>query len=284
MLGVPAFFAGGELVIGFDPGGGTREHLLQLLGLAAPNTPAGAYRLGDWILRPEALGLPLFSAVLGLVDGFNPCSMWVLVFMLAMLAPLRDRRRMLLVAGTFVAVEGLAYLAFMAAWLNVFVVLGASQASQAVVGLAGCAVGAIHVKDFLAFGRGLTLSIPAAAKPGIYAGVRRIVSADSALAAVLASMLLAGLVQIVEFMCTAGIPALFTRILTLAALEPWQYYGCLLIYIACYMLDDAVVLAIGVVTLSQRRLQRAEGRWLKLVSGTVLLVLGIGLIANAVLA
>lgn len=62
-------------------------------------------------------------------------------------------------------------------------------------------------------------------------------------------------------------------------LEGWAYYGYLLIYNVAYMLDDVIVLAIGVITLSQRRLQEKEGRWLKLVSGVVMLGLGVYLIA-----
>ncbi len=278
--GVPAFHAGNTLLVGYDPAGGTRTRVLAALGLAR-DADAGGYRLGRWLLHPDRIGLPLFSAALGLVDGFNPCSMWVLVFMLALLAPLGDRRRMLLVAGTFVVVQGIAYLAFMAAWLNLFVIVGASRTSQVLVGAAGCAIGAIHARDFFSGGNGATLAIPDSAKPGIYARMRRIVSAESALAAVIATVLLALLVQVVEFMCTAGIPALYTRILSLAGLAPWQHYAYLLIYVGCYMLDDAVVLAIGVVTLSRRRLQQRQGRWLKLLSGVVLLLLGGGLIAGA---
>ncbi|MDE2117324.1 MAG: NrdH-redoxin, partial [Betaproteobacteria bacterium] len=85
-------------------------------------------------------------------------------------------------------------------------------------------------------------------------------------------------VQIIEFMCTSGFPALFTRILTLKQLDRLSYYGYLLLYDLAYMLDDVIVLAIGVITLSQRRLQEKEGRWLKLVSGLVMVGLGVYLL------
>jgi threonine/homoserine/homoserine lactone efflux protein len=79
-------------------------------------------------------------------------------------------------------------------------------------------------------------------------------------------------------MCTSGFPALFTRILTLRQLDTASYYGYLLLYNLAYMLDDVVVLAIGVTTLSHRRLQDKEGRWLKLLSGLVMVALGLYLI------
>lgn len=92
------------------------------------------------------------------------------------------------------------------------------------------------------------------------------------------AVVLAVLVQIVEFLCTSGFPALYTRILTLEKLDTLSYYGYLLLYNLAYMFDDLIVLGIGVVTLSQRRLQENEGRWLKLVSGLVMLGLGIYLL------
>ncbi len=89
-------------------------------------------------------------------------------------------------------------------------------------------------------------------------------------AAIVGAAVLAVLVQIVEFMCTSGFPALFTRILTLRELPPASYYGYMLLYNAAYMLDDIVVLSIGVVMLSRHRLQEKEGRVLKLISGVVM--------------
>jgi len=88
------------------------------------------------------------------------------------------------------------------------------------------------------------------------------------------------MVQLVELLCTSGFPALYTRILTLRQLNGWAYYGYLLLYNAAYLLDDVIVLAIGVITLSQRRLQEKEGRLLKLLSGFVMLGLGIYLIVG----
>ncbi|TCO80929.1 hypothetical protein EV699_111130 [Plasticicumulans lactativorans] len=218
--------------------------------------------------------------MIGLLDGFNPCSMWVLVMMLALLAATRDRKRMLAIAGTFVVIQGIAYFAFMAAWLNVFVLVGVSRPSELILGTIAIIAGLVNVKDFWTWGRGPSLSIPAAAKPGLYARLRRILHEKRMLAAIAGAVVLAILVQFVELLCTAGFPALYTSILTLRELDQWSYYGYLLLYIFLYMLDDIVILAIGVITLSQRRLQEKEGRWLKALAGIVMLLLGLYLIAK----
>ncbi|MDH4114921.1 MAG: hypothetical protein OEU89_05570, partial [Burkholderiaceae bacterium] len=138
--------------------------------------------------------------------------------------------------------------------------------------------GLINLKDVVAFGRGISLSIPQSAKPGIYNRMRALLHAPSMTAAIVGSAVLAVLVQVVEFMCTSGFPALFTRILTLRELPTASYYGYMLLYNAAYMIDDIVVLSIGVVLLSRHRLQEREGRALKLISGLVMVGLGIYLI------
>ncbi len=181
---------------------------------------------------------------------------------------------MFLIGGTFVAIEGLAYFAFMAAWLNTFLLIGLSRLTEVILGGVGVLAGAVNIKDFWASKRGMSLGIPSAAKPGLYAGIRRILQADNMAAAIVATILFAVLVQAVELLCTAGLPALYTRILTMQSLDSWSYYGYLVLYNAAYMLDDVVVLAIGVVTISHYKLQEREGRWLKLLSGVVMAGLG----------
>lgn len=297
--GVPTIRIGAELIVGFDTATTTGTRIRSVLDHERlPAVAGGASVCGvaeetackaprqDMVEIPfigrqvsvDDVGLPLFTIVIGLLDGFNPCSMWVLILMISMLATLGDRRRMLAIAGTFVAIQGIAYFAFMAAWLNLFLLIGLSRISEIAIALLAIVAGAINLKDFVAFGRGVTLSIPAAAKPGIYARLRGILSAEHLVPALVGTAVLAVLVQIVELLCTSGFPALYTRILTLQRLDSASYYGYLLLYNLMYMLDDMVILGIGVATLSQRRLREKEGRFLKLAAGLVMLCLGIYLL------
>lgn len=286
---VPAFYLDGRLLIGYSGPETTGATLREMVDQAAAKrstqagTPQaqGGYVDLPWIgkrIDIDQVGLPLFTVAIGLLDGFNPCSMWVLVLMVSMLAAVGDRRRMIAIAGTFVLIQGIAYFAFMAAWLNLFLVIGISRTSEIVLGVIALVAGLIHVKDYFAFGRGITLSIPAAAKPGIYQRMRVLMHEQSLLLAIAGTVVLGILVQIVELLCTSGLPALYTRILTLRSLDPLHYYGYIGLYIAMYMIDDVALLAIGVVTLSQKRLQEKEGRLLKLVSGAIMVLLGIYLI------
>lgn len=300
---VPSFLVRGHWLVGYSGEAGDGQRIIALLAgeeSAGPSAVRSCQAETDLSCSPEIAtgtspeafavelfgrrvtleqtGLPAFTLVLGLLDGFNPCSLWVLVLMLSLLAPMRNRPRMLAVAGTFVAVEGVAYFAFMAAWLHLFIWVGASRVSELAVAAIALLAGSIHLKDFWAYGRGVSLSIPAAAKPGIYARIRRILQAESLRGALIGAVVLAILVQLVELFCTSGFPALYTRILTLRPLSGTEYYAYLLLYNLAYMLDDIIVLGIGIATLSQHRLQQDEGRWLKLVSGGVMVGLGLYLI------
>ncbi|MBU0689743.1 MAG: NrdH-redoxin [Gammaproteobacteria bacterium] len=302
---VPTFLVRGQLVVGYSTEAATDRLILDLLAAGDPAAEAMdslscdsdepdtcgdevreaprdyTLQLFGHTLALQQVGLPLFTLTLGLLDGFNPCSMWVLLLMLSLLAPLNDRKRMFAVAGTFVAVQGIAYFLFLAAWLNLFLLVGLSRISEIVIASLALFAGALNLKDFFAFGRGLSLSIPQSAKPGIYQRIRGILQAKDLAAAILATIVLGVLVQIVELMCTSGFPALFTRILTLQELDGASYYGYLLLYDVAYMLDDLFILAVGVYTLSQRRLQEKEGRLLKLMSGLVMVGLGVYLLLPA---
>jgi glutaredoxin len=302
---VPAVYVGGQLIVGYSDEASTDKLIRSALrggaagqsaapastceaeeSLACPKGPVTTTAapesfeitfLGRTVTLDD-VGMPAFTLAMGLLDGFNPCSMWVLLLMISLLAPLNDRRRMIAIAGTFVLIQGIAYFLFMAAWLNFFLIIGLSRASQWAIAAIAIIAGLINVKDFLALKVGVSLSIPERAKPGIYSRMRGILHAESLGAAIIGAIILAILVQFVEFLCTSGFPALFTRILTLRELDAGAYYGYLLLYIAAYMVDDIVILTIGVVMLSRHRLQEKEGRVLKLVSGVVMIGLGIYLI------
>lgn len=277
-VGVPAFYVRGELLIGFSGPTTTGQRLIELLSRPPPEgfTPPSATVNTRWFgeLSLHELGLPAFTFALGLIDGCNPCAMWVLLFLLSLLVNLRDRTKMALIAGTFVGVSGLVYFLFMAAWLNLFLFIGFSRAIQVGLGVLACGIGGFNVKDFVALRKGVSPGIPGSVKPRIYAGIRRILQAESLAGALVGVAALAFLVNLVELLCTAGIPALYTQILSLQELPRLTYYGFLGLYNLAYILDDTVMVMIAVLTLGSYKLQEKGGQWLKLMSGMVMLGLG----------
>lgn len=272
--GVPTFVFGDTMLIGFDDEG-VRERELRALIDGAVGAQATTTVDTPWgTLSASRLGLPLFSLALGLLDGFNPCATWMLLFLLSLLVHLHDRRRMLLVAGTFVVVSGAVYYAFLAAWLNVFLAVGMSETVRLVLAVAALAIGLMNAKDFVAWGRGPSLGIAQAAKPGLYARMRGVVQARALPASLAGVALLAVVVNLVELLCTAGLPALFTAVLAQHDLSRLAHHGHLALYIAGYLTDDTLMVGTAVLALGRGRLSERGGRLLKGLSGLVMLTLG----------
>ncbi|MBP9087282.1 MAG: NrdH-redoxin [Kofleriaceae bacterium] len=277
VMAVPAFVIGDQLLVGFDAATTTGRTIERWLDAQGQTLDAVDLPLFGKV-RVRELGLPVFSVILGIIDGFNPCAMWVLLFLLSLLVNLNSRRRMAAIGATFVVVSGVAYYAFMTAWLGMFLAFGVSRWLEATLGLVAILVGAIHVKDFLAPNHGPSLSIPERAKPKIFAQVRRIVYAENLAGAIGMTVALAAMVNLVELLCTAGLPALFTQILAAHNLSWWEHHAYMTLYILAYMFDDTVMLTIAIVTLTRRKVQERAGRVLKLISGSVMIALGVLLI------
>ncbi len=275
--GVPTFVYRGLLYSGFDTPASSGPEIEAMLDGAAAAPQAGNGIDAGWLgrLSVTELGLPAFTLAVGLLDGFNPCAMWVLLFLLSMLVHLKDRRRMALIAGTFVLVSGAVYFLFMAAWLNLFLAVGLSTALRIALASLALAIAAINIKDFFRPGAGVSLSIPDAAKPGLYARMRRILAARTLGLSLFGVAALAVLVNLVELLCTAGLPAMYTAILAQQSLSPAAHYGYLALYIVGYIMDDALMVGTAVWALSSSKLSVGAGQWLKLVSGLVMALLGV---------
>ena len=279
---VPTLIYCGRMEVGWDDAATSGAQLLRGLdacrgGSATAALSAGASLhlplLGD--VDPAALSLPLFTVVIAALDAFNPCAFFVLLFLLSLLAHERDRRRMLTVGTIFVLASGLMYFAFMAAWLNVFVLLGALEAVTLGAGLVAILVGLLNLKDFFAFKRGPSLSIPESAKPGIYRRARAVMQSANPAAMLAATVFLAVTANFYELLCTAGFPMAYTRILTLHETAPAARYAYLALYNLVYVVPLALIVLAFVGTLSAHKLSEREGRLLKLMSGTMMFELGL---------
>ncbi len=242
---------------------------------AAAALPAPAFQVpffGEVGL--DTYSLPLLTVLIAGLDAFNPCAFFVLLFLLSMLVHQKRRTRMLAIGGVFVLVSGLMYFAFMAAWLNLFQVLGHLAWVTLAAGALALIVGLVNVKDFFWFGRGVSLSIPEQRKPVIYQRARAILAAGSLPAMLAATVLLAVAVNFYELLCTAGFPMVYTRLLTLRDVGAAQHYLYLALYNLVYVIPLALIVTAFAFTLGARKLAEREGRLLKLLSGLMMLQLG----------
>jgi hypothetical protein len=231
-------------------------------------------------LDPPGYSLPVMAVVLGSLDAFNPCAFFVLLFLLSLLVNSRSRKRMLLIGGLFVTVSGLVYFAFMAAWLNLFQLLGGVQAITLAAGLIAVAIGLINIKDYFRMRQGLSLSLTEDHKSRLFNRMRRLLGTDHTPTLLLGTLALAVAANSYELLCTMGLPMVFTRILTLEQLPALQYYAYLALYNLVYVMPLVIIVGLFVVTMGRRKLSEAEGRFLKLLSGVMMGGLGLVLVIS----
>lgn len=220
----------------------------------------------------KALSLPVLTVVLAGMDAFNPCAFFVLLFLLSLLVHAKSRTRMAIVGGTFVLISGLVYFVFMAAWLNVFLIAGELRVITFIAGLVALLVAILNIKDYFWFKAGPSLSIPDAAKPGLFKRMREVVTSGNMGPMLLGTVLLAIVANSYELLCTAGFPMVYTLTLTRAhELETWQYYAWLGVYNVIYVIPLLIIVTVFTKTMGARKLSEAEGRLLKLISGFMML-------------
>lgn len=229
--------------------------------------------IGD--VYPSEINLPLLTIMVGGLDGINPCAIWVLCFLMSFLIYMRDKKRMLIVGVTFVITSGIVYFMFMAAWLNFFLLVGYVDVMRIAIAILAITVGIINVKDFFFFKRGVSLTIPDSKKPSLMKRMRGLLKKESTFALILGTMALAFFANLIELLCTAGFPAIYTRILTLNALSALKYYLYLVLYNAVYVVPLMIIVVSFVVTMGRRKFTERQGRILKLVSGAIMLLLGL---------
>jgi len=190
---------------------------------------------------------------------------------------------MLIIGCTFIFFSGLIYFLFMAAWLNLFLLAGNLKAITVTAGVVALAVSLINIKDFFLFNRGISLSIPDSAKPKLYQRMRGLLASTSLISMLAGTVVLAVAANTYELLCTAGFPMVFTRILTLHSLPSLTYYLYLVLYNVIYIIPLASIVIMFTVTLGARKLTEWEGRKLKLVSGLMMLFLGMVLLMRPAL-
>lgn len=276
--GVPTFVLDGKVIVGFLKGQTELELEGEFKRLAGEdcscrrNNEINIPFLGP--VDPASVSLLQFSAVLGLLDGLNPCAMWVLIFLMGLLVHTRSVKKMVMIGGIFVAVSGLVYFAFMAAWFNIFLVIGYARWITVGLGLAAVIMGLINLKELFFFKAGISLMIPDSAKLKIAERIRGVMSAEKPLAMAAGTALLAVFVNLIELACTIGLPAIFTRVVSLKQVSAWEKYYYLAVYNLAYVVPLAVIVTLFVLTMGRYKMTEAHGKILKAISGLLMLLLG----------
>ena len=279
--GVPTFFLGDDTIVGFykDQTCAALVEKLHMLSGFTRNPECESSQeikvplLGT--LKPNQISMLNFTVILGLLDSFNPCAIWVLTFLLSILVRSRQRGRIAMIGGTFVLASGLVYFAFMAAWLNLFVVIGMQRTLTLALGAIAICMGAINIKELFWFKKGVSLTISDSAKSKIAVRVRGILHEQNTALAFGGTAVLAILANFVELGCTVGFPAIYTKVLASREPSALLRYAYMALYNVVYIVPLAMIVALFTATLGHYRLTETQGKLLKLVSGVVMFALGL---------
>jgi hypothetical protein len=226
-------------------------------------------------IDPSAYSLPTLAIILGLVDGFNPCAMWVLVYLISVVATLRDRKRIWLIVGSFVLASGILYFLFMTAWLNAFLAIGYVKPVTVVIGLVALGGGILQVREVVKTKGAVVCEVTGEeSRKKTMTKIQNIVSSPLSWGILAGIMALAFTVNAVEFVCSAAIPAVFTQVLSLASLTTLQHYSYILLYVFFFMLDDLVIFGTAAFALTSRLGER-YAKYSRPVGATILIILGL---------
>ncbi len=226
-------------------------------------------------VHTRTVSLPLFTLMMGAVDGFNPCAMWVLVFLIGLLLGLKDRWRMWILGAVFILVSAAVYFLFMTAWLNLLMFLGLVFWVRLGVGLIALVAGVYNLKEFFWGEAGVCKVTHAERRQRVFQRLKEITSQEKFWLALGGIILLAFAVNLVELVCSASLPVVFLQVLTLNNLTVWQYYLYILLYILIFMLDDLIVFITAMATLQITGLTGTYSRFSSLVGGLAMLAIGV---------
>ncbi len=222
----------------------------------------------------QAVSLPLLALVMGVLDGFNPCALWTLLFLLSLLLGMTSRVRMWILGSTFIIASSLVYFLFMTAWLHLVLFLGfiiwvrlAIAAIALVGGSYSFYKGWKQESGCIVEGDQRRLCF--------FDHLKAAVQQRSFVLALFGIMALAFAVNLVELICSAGLPAVFTQVLALNDLLPWQSYALIALYIFFFMIDDLFVFFVTMMTLEMTGITTKYTRVSHLVGGALMVVISI---------
>jgi hypothetical protein len=217
---------------------------------------------------------------MGLSDGFNPCAMWVLVYLISLIAGIQDQRKIWSLVGTFVLASGILYFLFMTAWLNMFLILGYVRPLTQFIALFAIGFGANHLYEF-AVTRGVIVCEVGSIeqRQRTMKWIRDIVAAPIGIGSLILVVGLAFTVNAIEFVCSAALPAIYTHVLALTDLSTSAHYGYIALYVAFFMLDDLVIFGLAAYAV-QRVIDTRYAAFSRAAGGVILIGLGLWMLAG----
>lgn len=304
--GVPVTFIGDQYWIGFSETTkgeiqtaiehGLRDGVLRtediVSGVISPEKPAVDSGKTGTTIRLPLIGeidlsnrsLIISTILIGLVDGVNPCSLWVLTMLLAMILHTHSRQKTLIIGLVFLTVSALIYALFISGVFTLLSYVSYFKWIQIAVAILTLILGMINLKDYFFYKKGVSLTISDEKKPGLYQKMRDVMNkSDNLWAMAGATILLSAGVSLVEFSCTAAFPVIWSNLLVLHNTSGAMFIALLILYMLLYQLDELIIFGVVVTKMKSSRMEEKHGQTLKLFSGCLMVVLSLVMIINPAL-
>jgi len=222
------------------------------------------------------LSLPIIAILIGFTDGFNPCAMWVLIFLITLLLNIKDRKKMWILGLTFILTSGFIYFLFMMAWLRVTDYINKITLLRNLVSIFAIAFGGYNIYNYFKNLKndGCTI-IKKEKRRFVMSNIKKVLETKSFILAIIGIIIIACLVNLIELLCSMGLPIMFTEILSLNNLSYNKYIFYIGLYILFFMLDDIIIFVISMSTLKQTAISTKYNKYSHLIGGIIMILIGI---------
>ena len=229
--------------------------------------------LGTKEAKDVSIGL---SAILiGAVDGFNPCAMWILLFLISMLLGMKNKKRMWILGITFLASSALVYFLFLLSWLNLSVFLNKVLYIRVAISFFAVLFGVLQVVNFFFKKDDGCEVVDNKNRKRIIKSIQKIIKEKSFILAILGIILLAASVNIIELLCSLGLPVMFTQILAINEVSKVGQILYSLLYVLFFMIDDIIIFIIAMKTLEIKAISNKYGKYSHLIGGLIMIIIGV---------
>lgn len=235
--------------------------------LALPNNVKGIVKNSPLIIS---------TILIGLVDGFNPCAMWILLLLISMLLGVKDKKRKWTLGLTFLITTGVVYFLFLLSWINISIFINGLDFIKLAVATVAIILGILSISKFvksLFKDEGCEV-VDKKNRKRIIKAITRIVKEKSFPLAILGVILLAVSVNIIELLCSLGLPAAYAQVLAINDVGPKMRIFYSIIYVLFFIIDDLLVFFISMKTLELKAISNKYSKYASLISGLLMIIIG----------
>jgi len=225
-------------------------------------------------IETKNLAISTIAIVMGIIDGFNPCAMWILIFLITMLIGIKDRKRMWILGSSFIITSGIIYFLIMIAWLNIAEVITKIDVIRLIIGIVAIIGGLINLRSALKKESGCEVTNDKSRKK-IISKIKNFTKEKSLILAVIGVITLAISVNIIELACSLGLPVMFSQILAINNVSEIGKVLYILLYVFFFLIDDLIIFIIAITSFKVSAISTKYSKVSKIIGGLILLLIGI---------